>query len=320
MVLSPGAGRTGAAWVQPPAGHHSCKVSWQPTGTSPRRARGSPPFPVPPGFSPGDARGGAPCMKKTLVSPFPTGEGGRGDGGRNKAKGGVGRRGERQAPPAGAGTARSAGGKEGKPPCRVPQRQGQLATNRDKPPPGAWFAPFPSAAWVQPRGCKGRSPLHEKNLGLPLPHRGRGSGGWGEESKLKAGLAGEEKSKPPCGCRNGRGGRRGEKQAPLRVPERQGRQATRKASPRRAPQRQGQLATNRDKPPPGAWFAPFSSAARVQPRGCKGRSPLHEKNIGLPLPHRGRGLGGWGEESKLKAGLAGEEKSKPPLRFPQWQG
>ena len=81
MVLSPGAGRTGAAWVQPPAGYHSGKVSWQPTGTSPRRARGSPPFPVPPGFSPGDARGEAPCMKKTLVSPFPGGEGGRGDRG-----------------------------------------------------------------------------------------------------------------------------------------------------------------------------------------------------------------------------------------------
>ena len=30
---------------------------------------------------------------------------------------------------------------------------------------------------IQPRGCKGRSPLHKKTKSLPLPHRGRGSGG-----------------------------------------------------------------------------------------------------------------------------------------------
>ena len=109
-------GRQAAKRASPPAGYHSGKVSWQPTGTSPRRARGSPPFPVPPGFSPGDARGEAPCMKKTLVSPFPTGEGGRGDGGK-KASLRQGRQARRKAsPPAGAGTAGAAGGKEGNPP------------------------------------------------------------------------------------------------------------------------------------------------------------------------------------------------------------
>ena len=45
-------------------------------------------------------------------------------------------------------------------------------------------------------------------------------------------------------------------------------------------------------PPPGAGLAGRASAARVQPRGCKGRSPLHKKTLILPLPHRGRGLGG----------------------------
>ena len=35
-----------------------------------------------------------------------------------------------------------------------------------------------SAAGVQPRGCKGRSPLHKITLSLPLPRRGRGSGGY----------------------------------------------------------------------------------------------------------------------------------------------
>ena len=40
--------------------------------------------PVPRGFSPGDARGEAPCIRKQKISPFPTGEGGRGDGGRKE--------------------------------------------------------------------------------------------------------------------------------------------------------------------------------------------------------------------------------------------
>ena len=36
-----------------------------------------------------------------------------------------------------------------------------------------------------------------------------------------------------------------------------------------------------------------ASAARVQPRGCKGRSPLHKKTKSLPLP-AGKGAGGMG--------------------------
>ena len=32
------------------------------------------PAPVPPGFSPGDARGEAPCIRKLKISPFPGGE------------------------------------------------------------------------------------------------------------------------------------------------------------------------------------------------------------------------------------------------------
>ena len=67
--------------------------------------------------------GRSPRRNKLLVSPFPTGEGGRGDGGRIKTKGRAGRRQARQATPA------------------VPERQGQPATSRASPPPGAWFAP-----------------------------------------------------------------------------------------------------------------------------------------------------------------------------------
>ena len=57
MVLSPGAGRASAAGGSPPL-------------RAPQRQGEQ----VPPGLSPGDARGEAPCMKITLVSPFPAGE------------------------------------------------------------------------------------------------------------------------------------------------------------------------------------------------------------------------------------------------------
>ena len=60
---------------------------------------------------------------------------------------------------------------------------------------------------------------------------------------------------------------------------------------------------------------PFPSAARVQAQGCKGRSPLHKNNLSLPLPHRGRGTGGWGQKRKLKAGAAGDQNRRaPPTR------
>ena len=97
-------------------------------------------------------------------------------------------------------------------------------------------------------GVPGAEPPAKKTKNHPLP-AGKGVGGMGErkQAKGRVGRRGE-KASPPCGCRNGRGGRRQEKQAPRRVP-----------------QRQGQLATNRDKFPPGAWFAPFPSAARGKP-------------------------------------------------------
>ena len=86
---------------------------------------------------------------------------------------------------------------------RVQWRQGK-PTPQGASPPGAWFAPFPSAARVQARGCKGRSPLHENNLNLPLPRRGRGAGGWGQQSKLKAGATGGKEGKPPAGYSGGK--------------------------------------------------------------------------------------------------------------------
>ena len=65
--------------------------------------------------------------------------------------------------------------------------------------------------------------------------------------------------------------------------------------------------------------APCPRAARVQPRGCKGRSPLHKKTKNLPLPHGGRALcergsGGWGKEIHDVAGSAGDQNRRAPHR------
>ena len=56
------AGLAGGKEGTPPAGYSGGMVSRHRRG-KPRRVRGSPPSPVPPGFKPGDARGFAPCMK-----------------------------------------------------------------------------------------------------------------------------------------------------------------------------------------------------------------------------------------------------------------
>ena len=89
-------------------------------------------------------RGRSPRQNKLIVSPFPGGEGGWGDGAKKQAKGRADRRQERQAPRRVHGSPL-----------------------------------FSRAARVQPRGCKGRSPLHEITLGTPFPggEGGRGDGG-----------------------------------------------------------------------------------------------------------------------------------------------
>ena len=89
----------------------------------------------------------------------------------------------------------AAGDKQGKPPLRIPERQGQPATSRASPPPARDTRPCSGAVRVQPRGCKGRSPLHKKTKNLPLP---AGKGGWGDGGRIKA---------------KGRGGRRQARQA-----------------------------------------------------------------------------------------------------------
>ena len=89
----------------------------------------------------------------------------------------------------------AAGDKQGKPPLRIPERQGQPATSRASPPPARDTRPCSGAARVQPRGCKGRSPLHKKTKNLPPSRR---EGGRGDGGRIKA---------------KGRGGRRQARQA-----------------------------------------------------------------------------------------------------------
>ena len=145
----------------------------------PRRVHGSPLFSRVALGSARGCKGRSPLHEITLGSPFPGGEGGRGDGGKNKAKGRVGGRQSRQAP------------------RRVSQRQGRTAARKASPPPGTCMAGAVRAANGLIPGCRGRSPRQNKLIVSPFPP-GRGSGGWGQKSKLKSGLAGDKKGKPPA--------------------------------------------------------------------------------------------------------------------------
>ena len=83
--------------------------------------------------------------------------------------------------------------------------------------------------------------------------------------------------------------------------------------PRRVPPTPAAPATPGARPPPGTTTAGRASAARVQPQGCRGRSPRRNKLIVSPFPTGEGGRGDRGQESKPKAGWAGEEKGKPPF-------
>ena len=76
-------------------------------------------------FSRGDARGEAPCIRKLKISPFPGGEGGRGDGGqKRKLKAGAAGNKEGKPPIAFSTAAGIASAAQVQPPLRFPQWQG----------------------------------------------------------------------------------------------------------------------------------------------------------------------------------------------------
>ena len=126
-------------------------------------------------------------------------------------------------------------------------------------------------------GCRGRSPRRNKLLGTPFPP-GRGSGGWGKESTLKAGSAGDQKGKPP----------------PCAPPTPQ--------PPRAAG----------DKPPLGAWFAPLLRCPlRFSPGDARGEAPCIRKFKISPFPP-GRGIGGMGARKQAKGRIGGQPKRHAP--------
>ena len=150
--------------------------------------------------------------------------------------------------------------------------------------PGAGIA---SAARVQPRGCKGRSPLHKKTQKSPPSPEGKGGGGdGGKRERSRRGRRAAKQASPPSGFRKGIVIRRPPGQAPRRVPQWQGQPV-----------------------PPG-----FS------PGDARGEAPCIRKPKNLPLPRRGRGLGGWGRKSYDTAGKAGAAGHSHPAGQQRRQG
>ena len=132
-------------------------------------------------------------------------------------------------------------------------------------------------------GVPGAKPPAKYTLGRPLPRRGRGLGGWGQESKLKAGRQATSKASHPPGA--------------WFVP----------------------LPQCRPGSAPGHLHGMVCTCRPGSARGCKGRSHLHKITLVSPFPG---GEGGWGDraESKLKAGAAGDKECKPPRWVPERQG
>ncbi len=114
-------------------------------------------------LSPGDARGKAPCIRKLKIPPSPEGKGVGGMGAEKQAKNRVGRRQGRHVPRR----------------ALAPQAQ-----------------PMPLLA--QPRGCKGRSPLHKKTKNPPLPAGKGGKGDGGKKALLRQANPATEKVSPPA--------------------------------------------------------------------------------------------------------------------------
>ena len=133
-------------------------------------------------------------------------------------------------------------------------------------------------------GVPGAKPPAKKTYSLPLPRRGRGLGGWGQKSKLKAGLAGDKQGKPPAGR---------VVRPPSPVPPGFG---------RRAPVWQG-------------LYVPQA----VQCRGAGGGSPRQNKLIVSPFPG-GEGGGGMGAEKQTKGRADRQPRRQAPLQIPEWHG
>ena len=94
---------------------------------------------------------------------------------------------------------RRGGKRQEKPlPRKVPLTPAEPARLGQAPPLGTCLAGVISAAWVQARGCKGRSPLHKNNLKSPPSPEGKGGGGIGGRNQSeRQGRQAAKKARPP---------------------------------------------------------------------------------------------------------------------------
>ena len=146
---------------------------------APRRRRIAPPAPAPPGFSPGDARGEAPCIRKLKISPFPPGRGGAGGWGKEIHD-----------------AAGSAGDQNRRAPRRGKRRQGYPATPGQAPRSAQDCAPAPMPPGFSPGDARGEAPCIRKPKISPFP---MGEGGWGDGGKPcdMAGKSGDQNRRAP---------------------------------------------------------------------------------------------------------------------------
>ena len=183
------------------------------------------------------------------------------------------------------------------------QRQGRRTAKKASPPQGTTVAGIASAAGDKPpsgyhsgRDCKcrgrlnagdarGEAPCIRKQKNLPLPRRGRGSGGMGAKRQTKGRVGGRQRGQ----------------------------------APRRVPLTPAETATPGTSPPPGTTAAGTVSAANGLMQGCRGRSPRRNKLKNLPLP-TGKGGGGMGAGNQTKGRVGGRQSGQAPHRVPQWQG
>ena len=133
-------------------------------GTPPAGRVVRPHFPAPRGFRRGDARGAAPCIKITLVSPFPPGRGSGGWGRKRKLKAG------------------QAGDQNRRAPYKATRRQGNQATKKASPPPGAANARRAgNAGGTPPAG--GKPPFGTATPPPPIKNSRKVLGGSGDSFK-----------------------------------------------------------------------------------------------------------------------------------------
>ena len=117
---------------------------------------------------------------------------------------------------------------------------------------------------TQPRGCKGRSPLHMKSKNLPLPV-GKGGGGMGaKKASKRRGRQAASKASPPADTTAARSAGDQPGKPPLRIPERQGQPATSRASP---PKNHSSASSSRKAVTKPRAAASSDASAKIRRRG-----------------------------------------------------